>query len=192
MTESPKAPTTRRGFLVTAVRALMLLAGGGLVGAWVLKPWQSRQRVWQIDPLKCTHCGKCATECVLKPSAVKLVHAFPICGYCKLCFGFFKAQQHALDENAENQRCPTGAITRRLIEAPYFEYTVDEDKCIGCGLCARGCTDFGNGSMFLQVRHDVCVNCNQCSIATACPAGAFVRAPIEKPYLLKRSGGSRA
>jgi electron transport complex protein RnfB len=191
MTESPKA-STRRGFLTTAVRALMLVTGGALLGAWIMKPRPSRQRVWQIDPLKCTHCGKCATECVLKPSAVKLVHAFPICGYCKLCFGFFKAQQHALDENAENQRCPTNAITRRLIEAPYYEYTIDEGKCIGCGLCARGCTDFGNGSMFLQIRHDLCVNCNQCSIATACPAGAFVRAPVEKPYLLKKSGGSRA
>lgn len=185
MSDDLQSTTTRRGFFVTAARWLILAAGGALLGSWSLRPWRSGQRVWQIDPKKCTHCGKCATACVLKPSAVKLVHAFPICGYCKLCFGFFKAQQHALDESAENQRCPTAAITRKLIEEPYYEYHIDERKCVGCGLCARGCTDFGNGSMFLQVRHDICVNCNQCSIATACPAGAFVRVPASSPYRLK-------
>jgi len=191
MTVSPRNEITRRGFLATAARWLILAAGGGLLGAWALRPWRGGQRVWQIDPRKCTHCGKCATACVLQPSAVKLVHAFPICGYCKLCFGFFKARQHALDESAENQRCPTAAITRKLVEAPYYEYHIDEGKCIGCGQCARGCTDFGNGSMFLQVRHNVCVNCNQCSIATACPAGAFVRVPASRPYL-RKTGSSRA
>jgi len=188
MNSGSRPVTSRRSFLATAARALALAAGGSLLGAWALRPWRGRQMFWQIDPHKCTHCGKCETECVLKPSAVKLVHAFPICGYCKLCFGFFKAQQHSLDEGAENQRCPTGAITRRLIEEPYYEYTIDEKKCIGCGLCARGCTDFGNGSMFLQVRRELCVNCNQCAIAVACPAGAFVRVPAESPYLLKTGG----
>jgi len=181
-----RKPMTRREFVVKAVRVAGVLATGGLLAAWVRRPARGRQLVWQIDPYKCTQCGKCETSCVLKPSAVKLVHAFPICGYCKLCFGFFKAQQHALDEGAENQRCPTGAITRRLIEEPYYEYRIDEAKCIGCGQCAKGCTDFGNGSMCLQVRHDRCVNCNQCSIATTCPAQALVRVPAENPWLLKR------
>jgi electron transport complex protein RnfB len=35
------------------------------------------------------------------------------------------------------------------------------------------------------VRHDRCLNCNECSIAVACPSQAFVRAPAEDPYLLK-------
>ena len=184
-TVPPTRPVSRRAFLTNAVRLAALLATGGLFGLWALRPARGRQLVWQIDPLKCTQCGKCATACVLQPSAVRLVLAYPTCGYCKLCFGFFKAQQQSLTEGAENQRCPTGAITRRLIEEPYYEYNIDEDKCIGCGICARGCTDFGNGSMFLQVRHNHCVGCNQCAIATACPAQAFTRVPAASPYILK-------
>jgi len=41
-----------------------------------------------------------------------------------------------------------------------------------------------NGSLYLQVRHDVCVNCNECAIAVACPAQAFVRVPASSPNLL--------
>jgi electron transport complex protein RnfB len=180
------AAPSRRSFLAAAARGLFALLAGGLFGAWAVRPARGRPRVWQIDPFRCVQCGRCATSCVLSPSAVKLVHAFPICGYCKLCFGFFRAEQQALNEGAENQRCPTGAIGRRLIEDPYYEYTIDESRCIGCGRCARGCTDFGNGSMYLQVRHDRCVNCNDCSIARACPARAFVRVPADDPYLPKR------
>jgi len=57
---------------------------------------------------------------------------------------------------------------------------------MGCGKCVKGCKTFGNGSLFLQVRHDRCLNCNECSIAAACPSGAFKRVPADKPYLLKR------
>ena len=39
-------------------------------------------------------------------------------------------------EAAENQACPTGAITRRFVETPYYEYTIDEELCNGCGKCA--------------------------------------------------------
>jgi electron transport complex protein RnfB len=139
---------------------------------------------WQIDPERCVQCGQCATRCVLAPSAVKCVHNFTVCGYCKLCFGFFLPGA-TLDEGAENQRCPTGAIRRAFVEHPYFEYTIDETLCVGCGRCVKGCTTFGNGSLQLQVRHDRCVNCNECSIARDCPAGAYRRVPAASPYLLK-------
>ena len=33
--------------------------------------------------------------------------------------------------------------------------------------------------------HDRCLNCNECSIAVACPSRAFVRVPAGSPYLLK-------
>ncbi|MCB1077044.1 MAG: hypothetical protein KDM64_04355, partial [Verrucomicrobiae bacterium] len=36
-----------------------------------------------------------------------------------------------------------------------------------------------------QVRHDICVNCNNCSIAMQCPSDAWVRLPLDQPYLLK-------
>jgi Na+-translocating ferredoxin:NAD+ oxidoreductase subunit B len=141
---------------------------------------------WQINPYKCVACGNCATYCVLEQSAVKCVKVFPICGYCRICFGFFEPQPFAITEAAENQNCPTGAIIRKYIEEPYYEYTIDESLCIGCGKCVKGCNTFGNGSLFLQVRHDRCVNCNQCAIASACPSGAFERVPADQPYLLKK------
>jgi len=78
-----------------------------------------------------------------------------------------------------------GAIKRSYIEDPYYEYTIDETLCIGCGECVKACAAFGNGSLFLQVRHDRCLNCNQCSIARNCPSGAFKRVPADAPYLLK-------
>jgi Na+-translocating ferredoxin:NAD+ oxidoreductase subunit B len=144
-----------------------------------------RPTVWQLDPAKCVQCGRCATRCVLNPSAVKCVHAYALCGYCKLCFGYFQPGATVLDSAAENQLCPTGAIKRRFVEDPYHEYTIDESLCIGCGKCVKGCNAFGNGSLFLQVRHDRCVNCNECSIAIGCPARAYVRVPANRPYMLK-------
>lgn len=151
-----------------------------------------RRMVWQLDPAKCIQCGRCATNCVLSPSAVKCVHRFEMCGYCKLCFGFFQPGTPVLTSAAENQMCPTGAIKRKFIESPYYEYTIDESLCVGCGRCVKACGAFGNGSLVLQVRHDLCVNCNECSIARHCPAGAYTRVPAEQPYLSKPVQGTTA
>jgi electron transport complex protein RnfB len=122
---------------------------------------------------------------VLDLSAVKCYHDFPMCGYCKLCFGFFQTEPSALDEGAENQMCPTGAVQRAFVEEPYYEYEIDEALCNGCGKCVAGCKRFGNGSLHLQVRHDRCLNCNECAIAKACPSNAFLRVPASQPYLIK-------
>ena len=151
----------------------------------VARSADKRTHVWQLDPRKCTHCGRCETECVLTPSAVKAVHAYALCGYCKLCGGYHHPQARNIDTAAESQLCPTGAIRRTFVEDPYFEYTILEDLCIGCAVCVKGCTQFGNGSLFLQVLHDRCVHCNECAIARACPADAFRRVPVDEPYLLK-------
>ncbi len=145
----------------------------------------SKKYVWQIDPRKCTQCGRCATHCVLNESAVKCEHSFSMCGYCKLCFGYFQPGANALTEAAENQICPTGAIIRKFVEDPYFEYTIDEKLCIGCAKCVAGCNTFGNGSLHLQVMHDRCLNCNDCAIARVCPGDAFIRVPVDKPYMFK-------
>ncbi len=141
--------------------------------------------VWQLDPQKCVACGNCATYCVLEESAVKCVHAYAMCGYCNLCTGFFEPEPRELDTGAENQLCPTGAIKRSFVEDPYYEYIIDEPLCIGCGKCVKGCNAFGNGSLFLQVRHNRCLNCNECSIATACPSQAYKRVPVDNSYILK-------
>ena len=140
-----------------------------------------------VVPFKCIACGNCATYCVLEHSAVKCVQAYAICGYCDLCTGYLVPEPKALDTGAENELCPTGAIKRTYVEDPYYEYTIDEKLCIGCAKCVEGCTRFGNGSFYLQIRHDRCVNCNECSIARTCPGDAFLRVPADQPYLLRTS-----
>lgn len=186
---------SRRSFVTRVVRdgAVLALGGGALgliAGKSTRKQTGDARYVWQIDPWKCTQCGQCAVECVLDVSAVKCVHDFMLCGYCKLCTGFFPpyAAIDQLDTGAEKQLCPMGAITRKFVEMPYYEYTIDESKCIGCARCVKGCTQYGNGALYLQVRHDRCLNCNECSIAAACPSDAFIRRPADDPYILKSKG----
>jgi electron transport complex protein RnfB len=190
----PKAVRlSRRSFVTTFARgaAIAALGGGGALVAAV-KAGRGRagkgRTVWQIDPWKCTQCGLCATSCVLDVSAAKCVHDLSMCGYCKPCFGFFRPDMISLNTGAENQTCPVGAIRRKFVEEPYYEYTILEEKCTGCALCVKGCTQFGNGSLYLQVRHDRCLNCNECSIAVACPADAFIRRPADNPYIIKSKG----
>ena len=174
----------RRDFLRDSLRGALLLGCGGMVAA--LSPRASAaETLWQIDPYKCIQCGKCATHCVLNPSAVKCVHAYEMCGYCELCTAYFEPEPNGLNSGAENHLCPTGAILRTFVEDPYHEYKIDEALCIGCAKCVKGCTAFGNGSMHLQIRHDRCVNCNECSIAAVCPSQAFVRVPAGRPYRMK-------
>ena len=174
----------RRNFIRSGATLSVGLAITGLGIASIYNS-QSSKYVWQIDPFKCTQCGRCATECVLNPSAVKCVHAYDLCGYCDLCGGYLKPDAKERNTGAENQLCPTSAIERNFIEDPYFEYIINEDLCIGCGKCVKGCSSFGNGSLHLQIMHHICVDCNQCSIASVCPSDAIIRVPIEEPYLVK-------
>ena len=180
-----KNNVSRRSVLKIAFRGGFLAGLGGLVG-FLSRRVTASEELWQIDPEICIACGNCATHCVLEESAAKCVHAYAVCGYCQICFGFFGPEPADINEGAENELCPTGAIKRTFVEDPYYEYTIDESLCIGCGKCVKGCNAFGNGSLFLQVRHDRCVDCNECSIAAACPSGAFKRVPANKPYLLKK------
>lgn len=178
----------RRDFLKDSLRTLSALGIGGLAGLLIHKS-QKNGTVWQIDPDICTQCEKCATECVLTPSAVKCIHAFDVCGYCELCGGYHQPDATKLDTAAENQLCPVGAIQRKYIEDPYFEYVIDEKLCIGCAKCVKGCGAFGNGSLYLQVRHNFCVNCNECAISKVCPSGAFKEISANTPYLLRGQQG---
>jgi len=176
----------RRHFLRDGFWGACMVSLGAVAG-FLGPKYKKKDTVWQIDPHTCVACGNCATYCVLEESAVKCVKVFAICGYCDFCSGYHEPGAVALDTAAENQLCPTGAMKREFIEDPYYEYTIDEKLCIGCGKCVKGCAAFGNGALFLQVRHDRCLNCNECSIAAACPSGAFQRVPADKPYLLKET-----
>ncbi len=134
---------TRREFLRSGTRLSLALALGGLGGIAALHA-SAEKWVWQIDPFKCNQCGRCADECVLSPSAVKCVHAFNICGYCDLCGGYFKPGSNALTSavartSALSCLCPRPGI---LSEEPFFEYRINEDLCIGCAKCVKGCSSF--------------------------------------------------
>jgi electron transport complex protein RnfB len=180
--------TCRRGFLSDGVRVAGAIALGGAAGFVAGRKGRGDENVWQIDPDQCMACGNCATYCVLDVSAVKAVQCYPMCAMCDLCTGYFDLEHVSRDTGAENQLCPTGAIDREMIPdasgAARFEYHIDEPECIGCGKCVEGCAMM-NGSLYLQVRHDRCLNCNQCSIAVACPTQAFRRVPAGAPYLIK-------
>jgi len=182
-----KDDITRRRFLRNGFYG-GCLAGLGATAGFLAGKARAGETVWQIDPNICIACGNCEDYCVLEDSAVKCVQNFEICGYCEYCPGYHVPDARELDSGAENELCPTGAIKRRFIEEPYFEYTVDEALCVACGKCVKGCAAFGNGSLVLQVRHDRCLNCNECAIAAACPSGAFKRVPADKPYLLDMVG----
>ena len=143
--------------------------------------------MWQIDHEKCIQCGRCETDCVLPISAVKCFHANKVCGYCDLCGGFYRSGVKDLNTAAENMICPTGAIARKFVEEPYFEYTIDESLCNGCGKCVKGCSSFGNGSLYLQIQQDLCLNCNECNISTVCVADAIKRVPVSQAYKLKEN-----
>ena len=182
--EPANAESSRFDFLKEGLGRMATLALGFIGGFALLRSGRANT-VWQIDPTKCVHCEHCATSCVLSVSAVKCVQSYPICGYCRLCFGYFQPNAPQLTSAAENQLCPTGAIERVFVEDPYWEYNIEENKCIGCAKYVKACEQFGNGSFYLQVRHDRCVNCNDCSIARQCPSNAWERVPADQPYKLK-------
>ena len=182
----------REFFRISLQSTTRSVAVVGLVGLGCVlgkKQWDAAGTfVWQIDPHKCTACGKCADHCVLNISAVKCFHTYAMCGYCELCTGYFmpEADLSSLHTGADMQLCPTAAISRTFIEEPSYEYKVDKDLCIGCGKYVEGCTEFGNGSLYLQVDQKLCQQCNQCAIATVCPADAIQLVPGNQPYLLKK------
>jgi electron transport complex protein RnfB len=190
--DEPQGPErmTRRKFLTVGGKAASVLAAGG-VAALAARRAVGGETVWQIDPYACTQCGNCATYCVLTPSAVKCVHAFELCGYCDFCTGFFEMDSGASgsETGAENQLCPAGAIVRSHVESGRYEYIIDEALCIGCAKCVEGCTSQGNGSLYLQVMHDRCINCNECAIAAACPSDAFRRLRGSETLYLHKGRG---
>jgi electron transport complex protein RnfB len=184
MTEENHKKQSRRDFVRAAGRIAIAIPVLSLPVILARKTHASGY-VWQIDPLKCTSCQLCRTACVLTPSAAKCTNAFQMCGYCDLCPGYLRQGVKTISTGAENQLCPTGAIKRKFIEEPYFEYTIDESLCDGCSKCVKGCADFGNGSLYLQIMHNLCVNCNTCRIAKQCPSDAVIRVPADQPYIRK-------
>lgn len=186
--------STRRQFLGTCARLAGLAAVGGVAGTLVYR--RDKDKVWQLDPSICDGCmalnasrdqySRCSTACVLKLSAVKAVNDFSMCGYCMICPGYHDVNSpKGADGLPTGRVCPFDAIVRTpagLVDPSdpnnnYYQYTIDESKCTGCGKCVIECAKpgQGNGSLRLEVRHDRCTNCNQCEIAKVCPSS---KAPL--------------
>jgi electron transport complex protein RnfB len=173
----------RRNFLVNAGRVACGLVLGGAAYR-VLSAYASEETagpkshwVWQIDPQKCAFCDKCEKSCVRKPSAVKAVNDQLKCSYCVVCYGHISDRYIASDKiDTEGRRvCPYDAVTRKNYSGGkdgYFIYDIDDKKCTGCGLCAKECNKKGTKSMYMIIRPDLCLLCNNCNIADVCPEGA--------------------
>jgi electron transport complex protein RnfB len=145
---------------------------------------QGRRFAWQVDPEKCQYCGLCETACVRKPSAVKALNDQKKCSNCVVCYGHItdtKIDSDKIDSLGERV-CPVDAVKRENFSGGVdglFLYSQDHNTCIACSKCVKRCNERGTKSMFLVIRPDLCLGCNECSIAVACPHDAIERIPRE-------------
>ena len=177
--------SNRRQFIDRSLRILGFAGIGG--AAAVLTHRTAKSNVFQVDPSRCIACDLCRTSCVLSFSAVKAVNIFDACGYCQLCPAYFDVTSQPDEMGLPTGKvCPQDALKRRIVgeideEDPnnnYYEYTVDESLCDGCGKCVKACKPpAGNGALHLQVRYNRCHECDSCAIQRACPENAIVRIP---------------
>ncbi len=184
---------TRRDVLKIAARGTGIVALGGVAAYLTIRSGPEGR--WQICPNKCIDirkdatgvevCDLCAASCVLPLSAVRAVNEYSECGRCCICPAYYDVTSEVGDDGLPSRKlCPRDAITRTAIgevdmDDPlnnFYEYVIDEAKCNGCGRCVMGCKEpAGLGSVRLEVRNDLCLDCNRCSIAMACPHDAMVR-----------------
>ena len=168
------------------------MALGGTLACLV--PKAGRHGAWVIDPTKCVnlrlgatgveYCDKCSTACVVTLSAVRAVNEYSKCGRCCICPGYYDVHSEIGPDGLPTRKlCPRDAIRREPIgdvdpDDPlnnFYDYIIDESRCNGCGKCVMACKEpAGLSSLRLEVRYDLCVNCNRCAIAQACPDDALV------------------
>ena len=175
--------SSRRQFIDRSFRIIGLAGIGGASAVLVRRAASST--VFQVDPSLCVACDLCRTSCVLSHSAVKAVNEFTKCGYCQLCPAYYDVTSQPDEMGLPTGKvCPRDALKRRVVgkideEDPnnnYYEYTIDESLCDGCGKCIKACKPpAGNGALRLEVRYNRCLECDSCTIQIACPESAIVR-----------------
>lgn len=180
---------TRRDFLLWIGRGTGAAAIGA-IGVRVLRGGNddaeftqpSHGYGWQIDPAKCTFCGRCETACTRHPSAVRAVNDQKKCSNCVVCYGHIRNRTLPSDRIASDGErvCPHDAVVRTPLSGGLdgaFVYTITAERCHGCARCALECNRHGTKSMFLIIRPDLCLQCNDCSIAHVCTPKAVERIP---------------
>ncbi|MCA9240317.1 MAG: 4Fe-4S binding protein [Planctomycetales bacterium] len=199
---------SRRKFLQQSGRAACAAAIGGV--GLKLGSRACAQDAWAISPNQCVNirlgvtgaqnvCEACATTCVLPLSAVRAVNDHAACGRCCICPAYYDVLSPIGPDGLPTKKlCPRDAITRTAIGEVdeydplnnFYEYTIDEEKCNGCGRCVMECKDpAGLGSIRLEVRYDLCLRCNRCSIAANCPEDAYRRVGPEPAPVAALEGG---
>lgn len=181
---------SRRNFLKRCGQAFGLLALSSL--SWRIFFSRSKQSefvqplrrfAWQINPDKCKFCGRCAPACVMNPPAVKAVNDQVKCANCVVCYGHLadrRLDSHLI-QSTKKLICPNNAVIRRNYSGGidgYYTYVIDQKRCNGCAKCALECNQLGSASMFLIIRPDLCLGCNRCAAAVACPHDAIERIPL--------------
>ena len=76
------------------------------------------------------------------------------------------------DTHIKDHQCP-GGVCKELIE-----YTIDQEKCTGCGVCVRGCSAeaiMGEKKMPHSLDKAKCVKCGAC--IEACKFEAIRKVP---------------
>ncbi len=184
---------TRRDVLGYAARGTGLIVLGST--AVYLTKKAAAEGMWMVDLEKCMNirlgvtgveaCELCSTDCVLPLSAVRAVNDFSKCGRCCICPAYYDVSSEVGPDGLPIRKlCPRDAIERTAIgyvdpDDPlnnFYEYTIDKNVCNGCGKCVMACKEpAGLGSIVLEVRHDLCHDCNRCSIAQICPDDAVLR-----------------
>jgi len=73
------------------------------------------------------------------------------------------------EAHIKDKRCPAN-----VCEGMGAVYVINEDKCIGCGMCARVCpieAISGKPKESYKINEDLCISCGAC--AAKCPVGAI-------------------